>query len=154
VTREESLALLLQRWGAVENVVRQYGGDPTTDLSRDGIVVQVTIRSAERSTTDGGRTRDPYVIKLDFVDYDDHSARIYLCDPSDSTKVGVGKQFYPSIEGNSVFNHEGFLCMPGDRRCYESGNHQEWKKKEHYHPEIVIGSLFELLQSSSYKGRA
>ena len=29
----------------------------------------------------------------------------------------------------------------------------EWKLKEHYHPESVIGYLFELLRSPKYRGR-
>ena len=154
MTREESLALLLERWAAVETVVRQYGGDPVVVLSRDGLVVHVKAESGERPTSEGVKVRDPYVFKLDFTDYDDHAPRIWLCDPADPTRVGVGKQFYPRIEGNSVFNHDAFLCMPGDRRCYEQGNHQEWKRKEHYHPEIVIGSLLELLEPPNYKGSA
>ena len=154
MTREESLELLLERWPAVENVVRQYGGDPAVDLSRDVLVVHVKILSAERPDPESGRVRDPYVFKLDFADYDDHASRIWLCDPDDRTKLGVGRQFYPQIDGNNVFNSEAFFCMPGDRRCYEQNNHAEWKRKEHYHPDIVIGSLFELLRSPSYKGRA
>ena len=43
--------------------------------------------------------------------------------------------------------------MQGDRRCYEQGNHPEWKLKEHYHPETVIGYLFALLRSPNYRGR-
>jgi hypothetical protein len=73
---------------------------------------------------------------------------------NDPTKVGVGRQYYPRIDGNGVFSHDTFFCMPGDRRCYELGNHLGWKRKEHYHPEIVIGSLFELLRSPAYKGPA
>jgi hypothetical protein len=153
MTREESLELLLTRWPAVEDVVRQYGGDPSADLPRDGLVVHARIFSLERPTVEGGWVRDPYMFKLDFADYDDHAARIWLCDPSDQTKVGVGRQFYPRIEGNGVFNHDTFFCMQGDRRCYEQGNHLEWKLKEHYHPEIVVGYLFELLRSPGYQGR-
>jgi len=153
VTQEESVELLLERWAAVENLVRQYGGNPTTDLSRDGLVVYVTILSAERNTPECQRVRDPYLFKLEFADYDEHAPRIRLCDPDDRTKTGVGTQFYPRIESNGVFGHESFFCMQGDRRCYEQGNHGEWKSKEHFHPEVVLGYLFELLRSPNYRGR-
>jgi hypothetical protein len=152
VTSQESLELLLERWTAVESVVREYGGDPHTDLSRDGLVVRLRILSAERPEA-GSRVRDLYLFKLDFADYDDHAPRLALCDPRDPAVVGVGKQFYPKIDGNNVFVHDTFFCMPGDRRCYEQSNHSEWRKKEHYHPEIVIGYLFELLRSPTYRGR-
>lgn len=153
MTKEESVALLLERWAAVEDLVRHYGGNPTADLSRDGVVVHVRILSRERPTPEGGRMRDAYIFKLDFADYDDHAPRIWLCDPEDKTKVGVGKQFYPKIDGNGVFNHDTFFCMPGDRRCYEQGHHSDWKLKQHFHPDVVIGYLFELLRSPSYAGR-
>jgi len=153
VTKEESLELLLERWPAVELVVRQYGGDPATDLSRDELLVHLRVLSAERSTPQGERVRDPYLFRLDASDYDEHAPRIQLCEPSDRTKVGVGKQFYPSIEGNGVFSHDTFFCMQGDRRCYEQGHHPEWKLKEHYHPDVVIEYLFELLRSPKYRGR-
>jgi hypothetical protein len=152
VIKEESVALLIDRWSALEGVVRHYGGDPATDLARDDLAVYLKIVSAKRSTQDGLHVRDPYWFRLEFDDYDDHGARIYVCNPDDRSKVGIGKQFYPVIDGNGVFNHEAFLCMPGERRCYE-GHHAEWKHKEHFHPEVVAGYLFELLRSPSYKGR-
>jgi hypothetical protein len=134
--------------------MRQYGGDPAIDLRREDLIVHVRISSAERAADSGTRVRDPYVFRLDFVDYDDHAARIVLCDPCDAkARTGAGREFYPNIEGNQVFSHDSFLCMPGDRRCYEQNNHPEWKLKQHYHPDIVIGSLFALLQSPNYRGR-
>jgi hypothetical protein len=91
---------------------------------------------------------------LTFADYDEHAARIVLCDPNDRKIIGVAKQFYPSIEGNGVFNHDTFLCMSGERRCYEQGNHPEWRHQQHYHPDVVIGSLLELVRAPGYRGRA
>lgn len=152
MTVEESEALLAARWSAVEEVVRQYGGDPASDLTRDGVQVRVKMLSAKR-VTPAGSLRDPYIFQLSFNDYDDHAPRIRLCDPADPTKVGVGRQFYPTIEGNNVFGHETFLCMPGDRTCYETSGHLEWRLKQHFHPEVVVGYLFELVQSPTYKGR-
>lgn len=154
MTPEETLSLLLERWPAVELVVSQYGGNPETDLSRDGLVMLVRILAQERVDAEGRAVRDHYVFKLDFADYDDHAPRVWACNPADPKAVGQGRQFYPKIAGNNVFSHETFLCMPGDRRCYEQGHHPEWKKREHFHPEIVIGSLFELLRSPGYEGRA
>lgn len=153
MTREESIALLLDRWPAVEAAVAEYGGDPSTDLSRSDLVVWIRILSRERIGPNGDRVRDPYVFKLDFADYDDHAPRIWLCDPARIERVGVGREFYPLIEGNGVFNHDTFFCMPGDRRCYEQGNHPEWKQKRNYHPDSVIISLFALVQSPQYRGR-
>jgi hypothetical protein len=153
LTADESFELLLARWPAVEDVVRQYGGDPTADLSRDGLVVYLRVMSAERVDEETRRVRDPYLFKLDFTDYDEHAARIWLCAPTDRTKVGIGKEFYPKIAGNGVFGHDSFFCMQGDRRCYEQGHHAEWRLKEHYHPDVVIEYLFELLRSPNYQGR-
>lgn len=161
MTGDESEVLLLQRWQALEEVVRSYEGDPATDVirdldaaaARDRLIVHVRIRSTAWTTPDGVEERDSYWFKLDFIDYDEHAPRIWVCDPEDHRKVGSGKQFYPGIPGNGVFNHDTFLCMPGDRRCYETGHHPEWRRKEHYHPDIVIGSLFELIRSPTYQRR-
>jgi hypothetical protein len=151
---EESLQLLLRRWDSTVDVVRSYGGTPG-DIWRAGLILGVRIY-AERRDAAGNPVRDPYVFRLDFADYDDHAARVQLCDPSDPTRVGEGKEFYPLIDGNSVFSHEAFFCMPGDRRCYEhgTGQHKEWMEKHHYHPDIVIGSLFEILRSPGYRERS
>ena len=151
--REESMALLDARWPEIERIVKDYGGDPATDLQGDGLVVHVRIWSRLRPVTGADPTRDLYLFQLDFVDYDDHAPRVCLCDPTDPSKVGSGKQFYPLIEGNGVFTSDTFLCMPGDRRCYEQGNHAEWIQRCHFHPEIVIQTLFELLRLPGYKGR-
>lgn len=154
MTKEESLELLQLRWPAVVGIVTRYDRDASAEVDRDGLIVHLSALSAERPGADGQRQRDRYIFRLTFVDYDEHAARIVLCDPEDRSIVGSGKQFYPSIEGNSVFSHETFLCMPGDRRCYEQGNHAEWKDRRHYHPEIVIGSLLELIRAPGYRGRA
>ena len=153
MTAEESLELLQARWRAIEEVVKSYGGEPATDLTRDGLTVHVRVFSRERPTASGALERDLYVFRLWFQDYDDHAPRVWLCDPAEPTKLGIGRQFYPKIQDNNVFGHETFFCMPGDRRCYEQGNHPEWKRRDHYHPEVVIGSLFELLHAPGYQGR-
>ena len=146
MTAEESERLLMERWPALEAVVREYGGDPALDLVRDTdaasplgrLVVHVRIRSAGWIAPEGVQESDTYWFKLDFSDYDEHAPRIWVCDPRDHRNIGTGRQFYPAIPGNNVFGHDTFLCMPGDRRCYESGNHSEWRRREHYHPDVVI----------------
>jgi hypothetical protein len=153
VTREESLELLQLRWPAVEQVVAHYNRDASAAVQRDGLVVHLTALSAERPSPEGEMQRDRYVFRLTFADYDDHAARIVLCNPDDPSVIGTGKQFYPRIEGNNVFVHDTFFCMPGERRCYEQGNHPEWKDRQHYHPDIVIGCLLELIRSPGYRGR-
>lgn len=154
MSREESLLLLDARWPELENAVRRYGGDPAIDLVRDELVVHLRILARAR-TADGGRSvRDVYWFRLDFADYDEHAPRIYVCDPQDRSRMGTGRQFYPLMTGNGTFGHDGFLCMPGDRRCYDSGNHPEWKVRGHYHPDVVAEYLFELLTSHQYQGRA
>lgn len=162
MTGEESEALLLQRWAALEEVVRHYGGDPAQDLvravdatkARERLIVYVRIRSAEWTEPDGRRGHDTYWFKLDFVDYDDHAPRISVCNPNDYRSGANGKAFYPKIANNGVFSHDNFLCMPGDRRCYDdAGNHPEWRRKEHYHPDIVVLSLFELIRAPGYERR-
>lgn len=154
MTNEESLELLLLRWSAVEEVVARYRREAAVEVLRENLVVFLSCLSAERTTVGAMPRRDPYLFRLDFADYDDHAARIFLCDPANRATIGSGKQFYPSIADNSVFSHETFLCMPGERRCYEQGNHPEWRGKQHYHPEVVIGSLLELIRSPTYRGPA
>jgi hypothetical protein len=152
VTDDESLELLQARWPAVVDTVAAFGGVPE-DLSRDGLMVLIRMRSRTRCGPDGKDVHDEYVFRLNFTDYDEHAPRIVLCNPADPAQQGNGKQFYPRIEGNNVFNHDTFFCMPGDRRCYEQGNHMEWKQKHHFHPDVVINSLYALIQSPHYKGR-
>lgn len=147
---EESEDLLVERWPAVERVVREHGGDPATDLSRDKLVVMLRATSRIRPGATGG---DLYVNRLVFEDYDDHAPRVWFCNPEDPTQLGQGQQYYPQLEGSGVFSHAGFLCMPGDRRCYDVGHHAEWRKKEYFHPETVIGYLLTLVKSPSYRGR-
>lgn len=154
MTNDESLELLERRWPAVEEVVAHYNQAAPAAVDRDGLVVHLSALSGERVAADGLRGRDRYIFRLTFADYDEHAARIVLCDPEDRRTVGNGKQFYPRIEGNGVFSHDTFFCMPGERRCYEQGNHFEWKDRRHYHPEVVIGSLLELIRAPSYRGRA
>ncbi len=150
---DESLLLLEKRWEAVRRAVRECGGDPDANLTRDGLLIQIRILSRARTGADGASVRDAYVFRLHYADYDEHGPRLALCNPDDPKQVGTGQRFYPKLEGNATFNHSGFFCMPGDRRCYESGNHQEWKKKEYFHPDVIIESLYSLLQSPQYRGR-
>lgn len=152
MTPEESLALLAARWSRVEALVEGYGEDPSACLTRDCLVIRARIESREREVPGAPSTRDLYVFRLDFADYDEHAPRIFLCDPTDPTKIGTGRQFYPRIGNNNVFNHDGFLCMQGDRRCYESGHHPEWRQQQYYHPEVVLEFLFQLLRSEHYQG--
>jgi hypothetical protein len=154
VTREESLELLERRWPAVEELVARYSEAASAEVDREGLVVHLSALSGERAAPDGQRLRDRYIFRLAFADYDEHAATIVLCNPEDRETVGSGRQFYPSIDGNSVFSHDTFFCMPGERRCYEQGNHHEWRDRQHYHPETVIGSLLELIRAPGYRGRA
>jgi hypothetical protein len=154
VTREESLELLALRWPSVEELVARYNQAAPAEVDRDGLVVHLSALSGERAAADGQLLRDRYIFRLAFADYDEQAATIVLCNPEDRSTIGTAKQFYPSIEGNGVFSHDTFFCMPGDRRCYEQGNHPEWKDRRHYHPEIVIGSLLELVRAPGYRGRA
>jgi hypothetical protein len=152
VRADESEELLLERWPAVEQVVSALGGEPATDLARAKLVVVVRAISRPAFGTKGG---DLYVMRLVFDDYDEHAPRIWFCNPADPTQLGHGQQFYPKLEGNGsgVFAHAGFLCMPGDRRCYEAGHHAEWRRKEYFHPDVVIGHLLALVKSPNYRGR-
>jgi hypothetical protein len=148
----ESEDLLVERWSAVELVVREHGGDPATDLLRDKL--RVTLRAFSHAAS-SAQQGDLYVIRLVFEDYDDHAPCIWFCNPEDVTQLGQGQQYYPKLEGSGsgVFSHAGFLCMPGDRRCYDAGHHAEWRKKEYFHPEAVIGLLLALVKSPTYRGR-
>lgn len=150
---EESVDLLVDRWPLVERVITDLGGNPATDVSRDKLVVMV--RAISRPAPDA-TTGDRYVMRLVFEDYDEHAPKIWFCNPDDPTELGQGQQFYPKLEGSGggVFSHSGFLCMPGDRRCYDAGNHRdEWMKKEYFHPDAVIGALLSLVKSPNYRGR-
>jgi hypothetical protein len=149
---EESEELLVARWPEVERVVREHGGDPATDVLLDKLVVMLRATS---SVPSGATKGDLYVNRLIFEDYDDHAPRIWFCNPGDPTQLGQGQQYYPRLEGSGsgVFSHAGFLCMPGDRRCYDLGHHPEWRKKEYFHPEAVVGSLLALVKSPNYRGR-
>jgi hypothetical protein len=152
VRPEESEELLLARWPEVERVVQSFGGDPSTDVSRDKLVVTVRATSCR---SPGAQQGDPYVMRLVFEDYDDHAPRIWFCNPNEPSQLGQGQQYYPKLAGNGsgVFSHAGFLCMPGDRRCYDAGHHAEWRKKEYFHPDVVIGHLLALVKSPNYQGR-
>lgn len=150
---EESEDLLVERWPLVERVITDLGGEPTTDLSRAKLVVMVRAIS---QPCPGAAAGDCYVMRLVFEDYDEHAPKIWFCNPADPTQLGQGQQFYPRLEGSGsgVFGHSGFLCMPGDRRCYDAGHHRdEWMKKEYFHPDAVIGSLLSLVKSPNYRGR-
>jgi len=152
VKAEESEGLLLDRWSRVEEVIRDHGRDPITDVVRDKLVVTLRAHAALRPDA---TTPDLYIFRLDFMDYDSHAPSIWLCNPEDPTQTGQGQQYYPKLNGagSGVFAHPNFLCMPGDRRCYDAGHHAEWKKLEYYHPEFVVESLLLLLRSTDYQGR-
>lgn len=149
-----SEALLRERWQAVEDVVREHGGDPSTDLKRDGLTVFIRIRSRPVAH-DGeqGVRADDYLVRLVYADYNEHAPRPSFCDPANPERVGQGMEFYPLIESNGVFGNPTFWCMPGDRRCYDAGNHPDWRREEHYHPEVVVSYIYGLLRSPKYKGR-
>jgi hypothetical protein len=148
-------ALLLQRWPHIEAVVRDHGGDPATDLSRDGLIIHVQAWSKPVPLPENPSAlqRDLYRFRLDYHGYDEMAPIVQLCDPKPPHRIGGPFEFYPVIEGNGVFGHGTFFCMPGDRRCTDSGNHQDWKRVEYYHPEFVVGEVLGLIQSPKYRGR-
>jgi hypothetical protein len=151
-------ALLAERWPAVAEFLTKKGQDATRDFWRDERVAYVRLLARARvwKAPDGTETelRDPYVFRLDFADYDEHAPRIDVCDPTNPVNGAKGRKFYPRIDGNGVFGNGDFLCMPGDRNCYEKSGHAEWRKAEHYHPEVVIESLHNILNLPGYAGRA
>jgi len=148
--------LLDRRWPKVEQVVREQGGDPATDVWRKDLVVHARILARPRveETPEGPKeARDAYVFRMEFNDYDEHGPRTYICNPEPPHETSTNMKWYPDFTSGHPFTRADFLCMPGDRRCQDAGNHPEWAKKPHYHPDAIIASLSDTLNWPTYKGR-
>lgn len=150
-------ALLDERWSRVLQVVLEKGGNVERDVWRDGVNVHARVHAHPRKepAIDGTTqsVRDPYVFRLDYTDYDDHGPRTRICDPEPPHEIAQGLNHHPDFANGHPFGRADFFCMPGDRRCQDSSNHPEWAKKEHYHPEVIIASLWDTFNRTDYKGR-